>query len=244
VRAILTFHSVDHSDSVLSIAPEQLRSLIRGVRAAGHEVVSLRALMESGASPNWVALTFDDGFGTVHEHALPVLREEGVTATLFATTGYLGRANDWPGQPEWVPKWPMLDWDQVEELAAAGWDIQAHTETHPDLRTMSDDAIRDEMSRSDAAIEERTGRRPDQFAYPYGFVNDRVVELASDRYAWCFTTEMAPLDGRGETDLRVGGVPRLDTYYFRSRHWHRHFGGVAFRSWVAGRAALRKLRAA
>ena len=244
MRAILTFHSVDHTDSVLSVTPEQLRSLVRSVRARGHEVVSLRALLGSPGSRNRVALTFDDGFRTVYERALPVLRDEGATATLFLTTGHVGGSNDWPTQPTWAPRWPMLDWDQIEALAAAGWDIQAHTSTHPDLRALSDDAIRVEMETADALIEERLGRRPDHFAYPYGYFNERVAGLANDRYAWSMTTELAPLDRRGEDELRADGVPRLDSYYIRTPRTHRGFGGLGFRAWVAGRAAVRRLRRA
>ena len=44
MRAVITFHGVDASGSVLSLAPETLRGLIAGVRAAGHAIVPLREL--------------------------------------------------------------------------------------------------------------------------------------------------------------------------------------------------------
>lgn len=241
MRAVLTFHAVDTSDSVLSVAPQQLRSLVQGIRSSGHEIVSLRNLLDHPGN-NRVALTFDDGFRSVHDAALPVLRDEGVTASLFLTTGYVGADNGWPTQPAWAPRHPMMDWNQVEALRAAGWDIQAHTANHPDLRALSDEAIRDEMEQADAAIEERLGYRPDQFAYPYGFDDERVRGLARDRYAWCLTTELTWLDGRGDDVLREDGVPRLDTFYVREGRWHRSFGGVTFRAWIGARAALRRLR--
>lgn len=243
MRAVLTFHAVDASDSVLSVAPEQLRSLVRGIRASGHELVSLRSLLAHPAGRNRVALTFDDGFRSVHQAALPILREEGATATLFLTTGFVGGRNDWPSQPAWAPRMDMMDWDQVEALHAAGWEVQAHTGTHPDLRQLPDADVRAEMEAADTAIEARLGSRPDQFAYPYGFFDQRIGALARDRYAWCVTTEMAALDGRGEDELRGAGIPRIDSFYVREGRWHRAFGGVTFRAWIRARAALRRLRA-
>ena len=242
MRAVLTFHSVDPSGSVLAVAAEQLRSLIQGIRASGHEIVALRDLLAHPDARDRVALTFDDGFRSVHDAALPILREEGATATVFLTTDFVGRDNGWPTQPSWAPRLPLMEWGQVEALYAAGWEVQAHTGSHPDLRALSDDAIRQEMDAADAAIEQRLGRRPDQFAYPYGYVDERVGALARDRYACCVTTEMATLDGRGEDDLLEAGVPRLDAFYIREGRWHRSFGGVRFRAWVRARAVLRRVR--
>ena len=164
-----------------------------------------------------------------------------MTATLFLTTGHLGGRNDWPTQPEWAPRFPMLTWDGVRALREAGWEIQAHTVHHPDLRALSDDAVRDEMTAADEAIEREIGTVPDQFAYPYGHLDERVSALARDRYPVTVTTEMAALDGRGEDELRAGGIPRLDTYYLRDPRWHRGFGGLRFRAWVAARSTLRRL---
>ncbi len=242
MRAVLTFHSVDRTDSVLSVTPEQLGSMVRGIRASGHTVVSLRALLSQPDGEDQIALTFDDGFRSVFEEGLPVLRKEGATATLFLTTGHVGGQNDWPTQPDWAPKHPMMSWDEVRALHDAGWEVQAHTVSHPDLRALDDAEVRSEMARSDDEIEARLGRRPDQFAYPYGAVDGRVAALARDRYAVNVTTEMAALDGRGEDDLRGSGIPRLDTYYFRHPRWHRGFGGARFRAWVAARAGIRRLR--
>lgn len=241
MRAVLTLHSVDHSGSVLAVTPEQLRSMIHGIRSNDHEVVSLRNLLEHRGR-NRVALTFDDGVRSVHGAALPILQGEGATATLFLTTGFVGADNDWPTQPSWAPRLPMMDWDQVEALRGAGWDVQSHTRSHPDLRALTDDAIREEMESSDAAIEEHLGHRPDQFAYPHGHADDRVRALARDRYAWAVTTEMAPLDGRGDDALREQGIPRLDAFYVREGRWHRSFGGVTFRAWIGARAAVRRIR--
>jgi peptidoglycan/xylan/chitin deacetylase (PgdA/CDA1 family) len=239
MRAILTFHSVDPTDSVLSIAPEQLRSLIAAIESSGHRIVPLRDILDSPAKPRQIALTFDDGMRSLHEHALPVLRDAAVSATVFLTTDYVGRNNRWPSLPEHAPTMEMMSWAEVEDLHAAGWAVEAHTATHPDLRQISDDAIREEFERGDQAIEQHLGRRPEIFAYPYGYSNERVRAIAANAYRYSLTAQM------GVLPKQVGDahqIPRLETYYFRTAGIHARFGTLPFSAYLVARTLLRKLR--
>lgn len=45
--------------------------------------------------PRAVAVTFDDGYRSTHDLALPVLREFGLPATVFVTTGHIGKGSMW-----------------------------------------------------------------------------------------------------------------------------------------------------
>jgi peptidoglycan/xylan/chitin deacetylase (PgdA/CDA1 family) len=241
MRAILTFHGVDDSGSVLSVAPGALRSLLAALDASGHRVVPLRDLLEApvGAGDRCVALSFDDGLASAARTALPILREAGATATLFLTTGHVGRDNRWPDAPPGAPVFAMMGWAEVEALQAAGWEIEAHSATHPDLRRLPDDAVDEELAHADEAIEQRLGRRPRLFAYPYGAVDARVEARVARRYAFAVTTELAPLRGR---TTRPHRVPRLDAYYLRAPRVQARFGDAAFRGWIAARALARRLR--
>lgn len=239
MRAILTFHGVDRSGSLLSVAPEELRGIVRGVREAGHEILPLRELLAAPDRPRAVALSFDDGFRSVAEAGLAVLREEGAPATLFLTTGYVGRDNGWPSQPAWVPRVPMLAWDQVEKLASGGFAIESHTVSHPDLTALSDDAVAEEIGGARAEIERRLGGSPPGFAYPYGALDARVARLAAQQCTWAVTTELRALDGRESDPHRL---PRLDGYYLRAARVHRRFASPLFRGWLGARALLRRLR--
>ncbi len=242
MRAVITFHGVDASGSVLCVAPETLRALVAGIRASGHRIVPLRELLASDA-PNRVALSFDDGLASVAENALPVLRAEGAVATLFLTTAHVGGHNDWSGQPAWAPKLPMMSWAQVDALAAAGWEIQSHTMRHLDLRRLGDAELDAELAGASDEIARRVGRKPDQLAFPYGHFDARVLRAAQRHHAACFTTELAALDGRDARAL-AEGIPRLDAYYLQPAWLHRRFGGPAFRGYVSARAMARRLRAA
>ncbi|WP_229491437.1 polysaccharide deacetylase family protein [Massilia sp. HP4] len=51
---------------------------------------ALRALDQGTLPPRAVCITFDDGYRSVHDLALPVLRELGLPATVFVTSGFIG----------------------------------------------------------------------------------------------------------------------------------------------------------
>jgi peptidoglycan/xylan/chitin deacetylase (PgdA/CDA1 family) len=237
MRAVLMLHSVDDSGSVLSVTPEQLRSLVQAIRASGHRVVPLSRLLESSAE-DLIALTFDDGFRSVSEQAAPVLEQLAAPATLFLTTERVGRDNLWPGQPADAPRFEIMDWAAVKRLASAGWAIEAHSLNHPDLRELDEAELERELSLPAQHIERETGRRPRVLAYPYGYFDARVVERARRHFDFAVTTVFRPLGAR-EDALRL---PRLDAYYLRSPLVHRHFGSPAFLAYLAARGALRRWR--
>jgi len=45
--------------------------------------------------PRAVCITFDDGYRSMHDHALPILKEFNLPATVFATSGFLDGTNMW-----------------------------------------------------------------------------------------------------------------------------------------------------
>lgn len=56
---------------------------------------ALAALAAGTVPPRAVCITFDDGYRSVHDLALPVLREFGLPATVFVTSGYVGQGSMW-----------------------------------------------------------------------------------------------------------------------------------------------------
>ena len=238
MRAVLMFHGVDDSGSVLSVTAAQLSSLVRAVREAGYRILPLLELLESEDPGDAVAFTFDDGFPSLHATAAPIFRDLSGPATLFLTTEYVGKDNGWPTQPADAPQFAMMDWNQLEGLRADGWCIEAHTRTHPDLRRLEDGELEAELSGAVDVIEQRLGRCPRAFAYPYGYYDERVAQFAADRFDWAVTTNFRPLKV-GEDRARV---PRLDAYYFRELSVHQHFGRRRFSAYLSMRRALRLLR--
>lgn len=239
MRAIVTFHSIDGRNTVLSYAPKLLGRFLDALSSAGMPVCDLDTLLDPKTRQG-VALTFDDGMRSVFTDALPILRDHGVPAHLFLATNAVGQDNRWPGQPAAAPHYDMLDWDQIEGLHEAGIRVEGHTASHPDLRALSAEQIRDECLAADAEIERRLGRRPEYFAYPYGFYDQHSSEVAGARYKGCVTTELRSLRPGDDP----AALPRLDSYYLKSPIIYSRLDALHTHAYLVLRNALRKLRGA
>ncbi len=129
-----------------------------------------------------VVLTFDDGFADVHERALPLLASHGVTGTLFVTTGWIADGSP-PRAPgpglAGKPGSGMLSWSQIEEIAAAGIEIGAHTLTHPQLDQLRPAVLRSELQDSKHLLEDRLGIAVTGLSYPFGYSSRRVRAAAA-----------------------------------------------------------------
>lgn len=237
MRAIITFHSIDPSGSVLSFPASSLRGLLLGLAEANLPVCDLDTLLNPGTARG-VALTFDDGFESVFSGALPVLQDFGVRAHLFLTTSVVGATNRWRGQASSIPRFKMLSWAQVETCHRAGVRVESHTANHPDMRKLSDSELLEECERADDAIERYLGRRPAFFAYPFGYSDERVRNFARRAYQASVTTELRPL--RDQEDLAA--LPRLDSYYLRIPRLYRRLECATTRAYLYLRYAIRELR--
>jgi len=56
---------------------------------------ALRAIDSGKVPPRAVCITFDDGYRSVHDLALPVLRRLGLSATVFVSSGFVGDDTMW-----------------------------------------------------------------------------------------------------------------------------------------------------
>jgi peptidoglycan/xylan/chitin deacetylase (PgdA/CDA1 family) len=237
MRAILTFHSIDDTGSVLSYPPKTFDRLLLALQRSGIPLLDLDTLLRPQTKTG-VALTFDDGMRSVFTEALPILRSHSAPAHLFLTTGVVGTTNRWPSQPTAAPLFEMLRWREIEALQGAGVHVEAHTASHPDLRQLSDDALQAECERADETIASTLGMRPRYFAYPYGFHDTRVRSFARERYVGSVTADVRML--RQEED--PAALPRLETYYFRKEFLFRDLQSLPTLAYVALRRALRRLR--
>ena len=77
----------------------------------------------------------------------------------------------------------------MRELIGAGWEIGAHTLTHPDLTGVSAAQLEREVAGSKRLLERRFGIEVDFFCYPGGRFDARVVrEVKAAGYVGATTT--------------------------------------------------------
>lgn len=241
MRAILTYHSLDDSGSPISVPPVVFRAQARWLASGRVRVVSVEELLTLPDSRDAVALTFDDGFENFRAVAAPVLAEFQLPATVFVVTDRVGETNAWGGQADpRVPTLPLMTWDGLAEVAAAGVELGAHTRTHPHLPRLDDAAVAEEVGGSVEAIATRTGRSPRGFAYPYGAADERAVAAARLACGYAVTTRMASVAEGDDRHL----LPRLDAYYLREPGQLEAWGTLPFQQRLWLRTQARRVREA
>jgi len=149
----------------LFVRPQEFAAQVRGLRRAGYRAVTLQQVWdawERGAPlpRKPIVFSFDDGYASQVKIALPVLRRAG-----------------WPGVLNLA-----LDWIDdiggeaaVRRLIDAGWQIDSHSRTHPDLTAVSAAQLADETAGARAEITRRFGVPANFFCYPSGRYDARVV---------------------------------------------------------------------
>lgn len=169
---ILLYHGVGASNThidpgFLRVRPSAFRAQIGLLREAGFEFVTVAEFAERAGGreppPGLVALSFDDGMDDNHAVVLPILREHGLRATVYVTTGLIGKPNPWIA-PEAGAR--MMTIDELRDLVAADFEIGAHTVTHPDLSQLDFETCLREVRESRLVLERLLGVTVRTFAYP------------------------------------------------------------------------------
>jgi peptidoglycan/xylan/chitin deacetylase (PgdA/CDA1 family) len=181
--ALLCFHKIQTPPSRARIKGLYLsltifRRQIQELRDEGYQFVLPRA-PEPSPLLRQVSITFDDGFVSNWEKALPCMTELGCRAINYLVADRIGQTSDWEAR-EGGEADPLMSESQIKEWLSAGHWIGAHTCTHPRLSLLSRDQAKEEIVASKKKLEDRFGLPVEHFAYPYGDYNQTTVELVRE----------------------------------------------------------------
>lgn len=241
--AILTYHSLDASGSVVSTEPQDFAGQMSCLADANMRGICLsEAISYRRAHGAWpqrsVVLTFDDGFANFYDAAWPVLRNHHFTATVFVVSGHMGGRNDWAPPPAQLGLREILSWKQAAELAASGIEIGSHTRTHPNLGYCTETEAARELIDSRSEIEDHLGRQVVTFAYPFGKTSAFSLQLAAHQFKAACTTELR----HANKDVEFHRLPRIDMYYLRAARNFQRFLKNRLGGYLAARRYGRVLR--
>lgn len=186
---VLCYHAVSNSlDCELAVTEKQLRLQMQVLVEHGYVAATLSDLEQKRRTgedvSRVVAVTFDDGYHSM-TRAQSILDEVGFVATVFVLPPTIGSTSPlrWPGIEPWADG-PMsgelvpLTWGQLDGLRDGGWEVGAHTMTHPKLPQISDQQLASELADSRELLVEHFGDCQ-AIAYPYGLANRSVAEAAA-----------------------------------------------------------------
>lgn len=183
---ILCYHAVDPDwDSPMAVTPEAFGTQMEWLRRTRHpaDAGDVARALSSGRVRGATAVTFDDGFASIWDHAFPLLRDLRIPATVFLVARTLapgGTSVDWVDDPP--PDRPLttLDRDQVLEMRDAGLRFGSHGLSHRVLTDVSDADLERELRESREILSSVLGEEVGLLAYPRGRHDERVRRAASD----------------------------------------------------------------
>lgn len=178
---VLVYHNIGReARGRLVIGIDAFTEQMKYLKANGYRVVSVGEFVEwlnlrRQLPKKTVVLTFDDGYRSFKEYAYPVLKALRFTATLFVYTDYVGAGRN------------ALGWEDLKAFAAEGFDIQAHSKSHSDLRRGEQETeaqyarrMQSELAEPPRVLARNIGRPISFLAYPYGRVDDAVLSKVKD----------------------------------------------------------------
>jgi peptidoglycan/xylan/chitin deacetylase (PgdA/CDA1 family) len=222
---ILMFHHVEVSpiDSFLRVPAYKFDDEIRLLRDWEYTPISTTMLVEaitSGVSlpPRPVIITFDDANEDTYTTAFPIMKKYGFTGVLYLPFDYIGA----PG---------YMTVDQIKEMVAAGWEVGSHSLTHPNLTTLDEAKLRDEIVNSRKRLSALLGIPILTFAYPFGDVSTAAVDYVR------FAGYLAAMDAKGFTaDQGTGNLFALQREEIRAAEDAKTF--IRFLPWQGDAAYL------
>lgn len=124
------------------------------------------------ADDGMVSVTFDDGWASQYENALPILNKYGVPATMYISSALVNAVPTYMTQA------------QIQAFADRGDQIASHTVSHVDLTTLNPEQLDDELGRSKAALQQMFGPSAAvDFASPFGAYNPATTAAVRKYYA-------------------------------------------------------------
>jgi len=228
--AVLIYHHIVQEESDFSITPAQFEEHLDTLVDRGYNVITLSHFRdflrgEVEVPPNAVLITFDDGYESFYRYAYPLLKERGMSATVFMIVRHIGARED---------QIPKIDWPQMLEMMENGIYFQSHSyDSHfyanidaegnreavmaarlylaGEGRNETEDEYRariyEDLRKSRDLLEQGLGMHVDFFAVPYGKKNEIVDEVAKEvGLEYIFTVEPG-LVSMGSDPVNL---PRLD----------------------------------
>lgn len=206
--SVLCYHSVSDDNIPTSVSKENFEKQIDFLKKKNYYFASLGDIADYAEGKKrlpkkTVALTFDDGYGSLFENALPVLDKYKIPATVFMISDYENGRKNLKNNLE------LLSDEQVSKMKERGVKFECHSGTHRMLDSLPVGEIKKEVERNGC----------DYFAYPGGHCSFEVVEAVKEA------------GYRAAFSIRPGLVKKGDDLFYIKRNVI--LGGDSFREFKA-----------
>jgi peptidoglycan/xylan/chitin deacetylase (PgdA/CDA1 family) len=213
---VLCYHGVSARwPAETTVAPADFQAQLEDLVGRGYRGLTLSDALTAPPPGRNFVVTFDDAHASVGRLARPIMDRLGIPGTVYVPTDFpdSGRLMAWDGYDVWdgtehAEELACMGWDELRDMAAAGWEVGSHTCSHPRLSTLAPDQIERELVESRAVCEREIGVPCRSIAYPYSDYDDRTIRAARDA-----GYESATTVPRGPTAPLPLEWPRVGVYW-------------------------------
>ena len=184
------------------------------------KLVSLEEVVTNGSNhqKRIASITFDDGFLSVKDEALPYLQSKGIPFSIFVNSMAIkhNRLFYGPEDPSINRTYDskvFLDEADIRQMAAQGISVGSHSSTHRVLADCDEAGLREEVVENKLYIESLTGTKVKHIALPFGkreHYNEQVLNFChSVGHDYVYTTNPSYFDLALGQRLIPRLIPRL-----------------------------------
>jgi len=182
---VLYYHAVSESER------EKFAAQLDMIQRSGITPIEPSAFHKEFKKGRFCCITFDDGFQSTIDNAVPELTKRSMPCVLFIPTGSLGH------RPRWVTderhsyfQEHVIDKDVLKSIASLDLvTIGSHGTHHFDSNAITDDEFEREIVTSKEALDRIIGTPVDIFSFPFGRCSERHREiLQRNGYRNAFST--------------------------------------------------------
>jgi peptidoglycan/xylan/chitin deacetylase (PgdA/CDA1 family) len=184
---ILTYHKISKNREwgINTVSPQKFHHQLSILKTENFTSINFHHLLDKKVPPKPIIITFDDGYESVFENAIPALSEFGFTAAIFIVTGHIGKLNTWDANigGNLVRH---LNRQQIHELAQNKIEIGTHGISHRPFTYLTGKEADLELRESKRLLEQITGGNIISMAYPFGMQNKLIqsqVEKSGYKFA-------------------------------------------------------------
>lgn len=162
---IIYYHDVNKSNRAYTEMSTSMELFKQHMLIAKHQ--EYKFVSEIVSPQKELMITFDDGFRGLYEN-FDFFIENRIPVKLFLITDFLGMEN-------------YVSIDEVKEMLSSGYlSIGSHTCTHEDMTMQTITDIQKEMDESKKILERTFECSIDDFCFPRGFYNEKIVEIGKE----------------------------------------------------------------